>query len=157
MSMTSRVGLFVLVGGLLMVVVLLARRRDDEPDPPSTFAPELGVDLRDMDRTDSGLYIQVIEEGTGEPARVGERIAVRYSGWLSDGTRFDTTEGGEPFGVTVGEDYLVDGFMEGVEGIRVGEERLLVVKPELGYGRYVVPDVPPDSWLIFRIRRLPPV
>src|SRR5690606_37788983 len=118
--------------------------------------PELGVDPRDMDRTESGLYIQVLEEGSGNAAAPGERIAVLYTGWLVDGTPIDTGFVTTPIRVTIGEDFMMDGFMEGIEGIRIGEERLLLEKPELGYGRELVPGVPRDSWLVFRVRRVRP-
>ena len=141
---------------LALVVPLAGCRGEEEPEPPSQFAPELGVDLSQMERTESGLYVRVLEEGSGEPARAGERIAVAYRGWLVDGTAFDTAFAETPFRVTVGEDFMVDGFMEGIERMRVGEERLLVVKPDLGYERNLVPGVPRDSWLVFRVRREPP-
>jgi FKBP-type peptidyl-prolyl cis-trans isomerase FkpA len=144
---------------VLFLLALLAagcRREDEEPIPPSNFAPELGVDLSRMERTESGLYIQTLTEGTGDPPPRGLRIGIQYKGWLVDGTPFDSTTPGLPQRVTIGEDFMVDGFMEGVEGIRMGEERLLVVKPDLGYGRDLVPDVPPGSWLVFRLKRVPP-
>ena len=141
---------------LALVVPLAGCRGEEEPEPPSQFAPELGVDLSQMERTESGLYIRVLEEGSGEPARAGERITVAYRGWLVDGTAFDTAFAETPFRVTVGGDFMVDGFMEGIERMRVGEERLLVVKPNLGYERNLVPGVPRDSWLVFRVCREPP-
>jgi FKBP-type peptidyl-prolyl cis-trans isomerase len=141
---------------LLLALALVGCRRDEEPAPPSMFAPELGVDLDQMERTASGLYIQVLKEGTGDPPRPGLRIGIEYKGWLVDGTLFDSTVVGMPQRVTLGEDFMVDGFMEGVEGIRMGEERLLVVKPALGYERLLVEGVPPDSWLVYRLKRVPP-
>jgi peptidylprolyl isomerase len=131
-------------------------RGEEEPPPPTNFAPELGVDIGAMERTESGLYVQVLQEGTGEPPRPGLRIGVEYRAWLVDGTQVDSTLPGRPQRVTLDEDFMVDGFMEGVQGILMGEERLLVVKPELGYGRDPVPDVPPGSWLVFRLKRVPP-
>jgi peptidylprolyl isomerase len=145
---------------LALALVALAlgacRRGPEEPPPPTNFAPELGVDISAMERTESGLYMQTLTEGTGDLPRPGLRIGIEYKGWLVDGTPFDSTTPGMPQRVTLGEDFMVDGFMEGVEGIRMGEERLLVVKPELGYGRELVPDVPRGSWLVFRLKRVPP-
>jgi peptidylprolyl isomerase len=141
---------------LLALALVGCRGGDEEPAPPAEFAPELGVDLSQMERTESGLYIQVLQEGTGDPPRPGLRIGIEYTGWLVDGTPFDSTVAGMPQRVTLGEDFMVDGFMEGIEGIRMGEERLLVVKPDLGYERLLVPGVPRDSWLVFRLKRVPP-
>ena len=73
-----------------------------------------------------------------------------------DGTPFDSTLAGRPQRVTLNEDFMVDGFREGVQGIRMGEERLLVVKPELGYERLLVEGVPRGSWLVYRVKRVPP-
>ena len=143
---------------LVLGVLLVAgcRRGPEEPTPPASFAPELGVDLGEMDRTETGLYVQTLAEGAGDPAAEGERISAVYRGWLVDGTPFDTAFAQRPIRVTVGEDFMVDGFMQGIEGIRIGEERLLVVKPDLGYARDLVPGVPRDSWLVFRVRRVAP-
>jgi peptidylprolyl isomerase len=141
---------------LVSLALAACRRAPEEPPPPTNFAPELGVDISAMERTESGLYIQTLVAGTGDPPRPGLRIGIEYKGWLVDGTPFDSTTPGMPQRVTLGEDFMVDGFMEGVEGIRMGEERLLVVKPDLGYGRDLVPDVPRGSWLVFRLKRVPP-
>ncbi|MDE2772934.1 MAG: FKBP-type peptidyl-prolyl cis-trans isomerase [Gemmatimonadota bacterium] len=140
---------------VLGALVLGCERGEPEPDPPEMFAPELGVDISDMDRTDSGLYVQVLEEGSGDPAVNGQRISVVYTGWLVNGTPIDSAAANDPRRVTIGEDYMVDGFMEGVEGIRIGERRLLLVKPDLGYARELVPDVPRGSWLVYQVRRVP--
>ena len=142
---------------LIVAVALLAGcRRDEEPIPPSDFAPELGVDIDEMERTESGLYMQVLQEGTGDPPRPGLRIGIEYKGWLVDGTPFDSTTPGRPQRVTIGEDFMPDGFMEGIDGILMGEERLLVLKPDLGYARELVPGVPRGSWLVYRLKRVPP-
>jgi hypothetical protein len=141
---------------LALTALVGCRPEQEEPPPPTDIAAGLGVDVARMERTESGLYVQVLQEGTGDPPRPGLRIGIEYRGWLVDGTPFDSTTPGMPQRVTLGEDFMVDGFMEGIEDIRMGEERLLLVKPELGYGRDLVPGVPRDSWLIFRLKRVPP-
>ena len=119
------------------------------------FAPELGVELAAMERSPTGLYTRVLEEGGGEPAAGGDAIAVHYTGWLSDGTRFDSSEGNEPLPVIVGETPLIDGFTEGVRGIRSGESRLLVIPPELGYGAAGAGrDISGGATLVFRVHRV---
>ena len=97
----------------------------------------------------------MLEEGSGDPAVNGQRISGVYTGWLVNGTPIDSAAANDPRRVTIGEDYMVDGFMEGVEGIRIGERRLLLVKPDLGYARELVPDVPRGSWLVYQVRRVP--
>jgi peptidylprolyl isomerase len=138
-------------------VLVAACRRDDvvEPPPPPAFAPELGVDLEEMERADNWLYVRTLEPGSGAGAGDQEKIRVTYTGWLPDGTQFDSNEGAEPLLVTLGKDFLIDGFMQGIEGIRAGEERLLVVPPTLAYGEAGDPGViPRNSWLVFRVRRV---
>jgi peptidylprolyl isomerase len=119
-----------------------------------TFAPALGVDLASMDRSQTGLYSQVLAEGQGEPATTGTRVLVEYTGSFPDGRQFDASPAGQPFDVTIGETRLIPGFTEGLMGIRPGESRLLVIPPEIGYGdRGAGEVVPPGATLVFRIRR----
>lgn len=143
---------------VLAVLLVAACRRDDDvepPPPPPAFAPELGVDLGAMERADNWLYVRTLQPGAGEGAVDEEKIRVLYTGWLPDGTQFDSNAGSEPLLVTLGKDFLIDGFMQGIEGIKVGEERLLVVPPTLAYGEAGDPGViPRNSWLVFRVRRV---
>ena len=142
--------------GLGLVLTLVACRRDEGelPPPLPSFAPALEVDLSAMDESDTHLYVRVLQEGAGDPAQDQERIGVTYTGWLPDGTQFDSNAGREPLAVTLGKDFLIDGFMEGLTGLRPGEERQLVVPPALAYGPAGDPGViPRNSWLVFRVRR----
>ena len=138
-------------------VLALGCRRDEveEPPPPPDFADELAVDLGAMERADNWLYTRTLQPGQGEGAVTGDRIRVTYTGWLPDGTQFDSNAGSDPLLVTLGKDFLIDGFMQGIEGIKPGEERLLVVPPALAYGPAGDPGViPRNSWLVFRVRRV---
>jgi FKBP-type peptidyl-prolyl cis-trans isomerase FkpA len=120
-----------------------------------TFAPALGVDLASMTRSQTGLYSQVLEQGQGEPATNGTRLLVEYAGSFPDGRQFDASRPGEPFEVILGQTGLIPGFVEGLQGIRPGESRLLVIPPELGYGDRGAGDaVPPGATLVFRIKRV---
>lgn len=136
-------------------LALAACSRDDLPDPPTDFAAELGVDVSRMERTETGLFIEVLNKGRGAPAGDSARIRVDYKGYLPDGKLFDTNEGQGPLVVNLSKDFLIDGLMEGMQGMRVGEERRLVIPPALGYGETGdLGYVPRDSWLVFRVRRL---
>jgi hypothetical protein len=141
---------------LALLVLGACRQEEEEPPPPTNIAPELGVDVSEMERTPSGLYIKVVKEGTGDPPRAGLRMGFQYKTWLVDGTVVDSTVPGIPQRATLGEDFLIDGFMEGIEGIRMGEERLLLIKPELGYGVDVAPGIPRNAGLVIRLQRVPP-
>ena len=136
-----------------LVLVLLACR-DDLPEPPP-FAPELAVDLFESERTDTGLYVQVLERTEGEPAATDESVRIYFMGWLPDGKVFDSNEGEEPLVVDLTKRFLIDGVMEGLQGIRPGERRRLVIPPDLGYGETGdLGYVPRNSWLVYEVRRV---
>ena len=145
------------LGPLLALALGLGACRDRGVDevPLPSFAPELGVDLPAMRTTPTRLRVQMLSEGEGEPAVEYDRILITYTGWLPDGMQFDSNVGHEPLPATLGEGFLIDGLMEGLEGIRLGEERRLLVPPDLAYGPAGDPGViPRNSWLVFRVRRV---
>ncbi|GAA0782314.1 peptidylprolyl isomerase [Roseibium denhamense] len=102
------------------------------------------------------LQITDIEKGSGEEANVGETVVVHYTGWLMDGTKFDSSlDRGTPFSFTLGERRVIPGWEQGVEGMQVGGKRELIIPPELGYGARGAGDViPPDATLKFEIELL---
>ncbi|MEP4336483.1 MAG: FKBP-type peptidyl-prolyl cis-trans isomerase, partial [Roseobacter sp.] len=82
------------------------------------------------------LKVTDITIGTGEEANVGETVVVHYTGWLMDGTKFDSShDRNQPFSFTLGERRVIPGWEQGVEGMKVGGKRELIIPPELGYGR----------------------
>lgn len=119
------------------------------------FDPSLGVDLRTMAVTSSGLYMRDDVAGTGAEAMPGQQVSVHYTGWLPNGTRFDSSVGrGTPFVFRLGAGRVIAGWDEGVEGMKVGGTRTLVIPPGLGYGARAVGPIPPNSTLVFRIELL---
>lgn len=127
------------------------------PTPVATeYAPELEVNLDEMERTASGLYVRTLRTGEGEEAAEGDTVVVHYTGWLPDGMQFDSSrERGEPFSFVLGEGRVIPGWEEGVAGLRVGGQRRLVIPPDLGYGPIGAGDViPPDATLIFEVELL---
>jgi len=85
--------------------------------------------------TESGLQIKDLVVGTGEQARVGAIVAVHYTGWLMDGTKFDSSvDRGTPFEFKLGQGSVIKGWDEGVATMRVGGKRELTIPPELAYG-----------------------
>jgi FKBP-type peptidyl-prolyl cis-trans isomerase FkpA len=125
-------------------------------DVASKYAPALNVDLRKMKRSDGGLYTQDLREGEGERARAGQTVAVHYTGWLPDGTKFDSSlDRGEPFNVVLGAGNVIAGWDQGLQGMRVGGRRLLVIPPSMAYGNQVIGDViPAGSTLVFDVEML---
>ena len=118
------------------------------------FASELDVNLDDMKETPSGLRYQDLETGTGAEARAGSSVAVHYTGWLTDGREFDSSVGGEPLVFPLGRGAVIDGWEEGVAGMRVGGKRKLVVPPSLGYGAERNGPIPANATLVFDVELL---
>ena len=146
----------VTVFSLAVVFAACATGGPAPPIPEGTFAAELAVDLSAMERTATGLYVRTVRPGDGSVAEAGDRVVVHYEGWLPDGTRFESSRARhEPLEVPLGMDILIDGWDEGIAGMRVGELRRLVVPSELGYGDRGSPGVvPPDTPLLFEIELL---
>ncbi len=88
-----------------------------------------------MVKTDSGLQYEVLTEGKGDAAEKGYLVNVHYTGWLDDGTKFDSSvDRGQPFQFMIGAGQVIKGWDEGVEGMLTGEKRKLIIPADLGYG-----------------------
>ena len=99
------------------------------------------------------LTIEVLTEGTGEPAKVKDKITVHYTGWLEDGTKFDSSvDRGLEFIFTLGVGQVIQGWDEGMLGAKVGEKRKLTIPSALAYGETGMGSIiPPNSTLIFEV------
>jgi len=95
-----------------------------------------------------------IVQGTGAPAAPGKRFSVHYTGWLRDGTKFDSSVGKEPFVFIQGRRQVIAGWDVGFEGMRVGGKRRLYVPYQLAYGETGSGPIPPKAGLIFDIELL---
>jgi len=103
-------------------------------------------------KTESGLQYVDLVEGKGEAAKTGDSVEVHYSGWLKDGTKFDTSVGARPYPFTIGKKQVIAGWDEGVLGMRVGGKRKLIIPPNLAYGdKGYPPFIPPDAELTFEV------
>jgi FKBP-type peptidyl-prolyl cis-trans isomerase len=120
-----------------------------------TFAPALGVNLAVMTKTPSGLLYQDKTVGTGAAATSGHVVSVHYTGWLPDGTKFDSSrDRNEPFDFPLGAGHVIAGWDQGVAGMKVGGRRLLVIPPTLGYGAGGTGPIPPNATLVFDVELL---
>jgi FKBP-type peptidyl-prolyl cis-trans isomerase len=110
----------------------------------------------DMITTSSGLQYQDITMGTGDAAKTGDDVSVHYTGWLDDGTKFDSSvDRGQPFEFTLGTGSVIRGWDEGVAGMKVGGVRKLTIPSELGYGdRGAGSLIEPGATLIFDVELL---
>ena len=106
--------------------------------------------------TDSGLKYEDLKEGTGDAAKKDDTVEVHYTGWLKDGTKFDSSKDrDEPFKFKLGAGKVIKGWDEGVVGIKVGGKRKLIIPPELGYGKRGAGNViPPNAELTFEVELL---
>ena len=117
------------------------------------FAADASVEVI---TTASGLKYQDLVIGDGEVAKVGDDIVVHYTGWLTDENKFDSSvDRNNPFDFTLGIGRVIQGWDEGVTGMRVGGTRLLMIPAELGYGDSgSVPSIPPGATLIVQVALL---
>ena len=107
-------------------------------------------------KTPSGLTIEDLIVGTGDTAGAGQRVSVHYTGWTTDGRKFDSSKDrGQPFMFSLGEGEVIRGWDEGVAGMKVGGKRKLTIPPELGYGsRGAGKVIPPNATLLFEVELL---
>ena len=149
--------------GVLLLAVLLAagcsgsRGSKAEPtgdvtskaDPAATVAPGTGK----IHRLASGLVYQDLVIGNGKMADPGLAVSVHYTGWLADGTQFQTSVGGQPLMFTLGTGRVIKGWEEGIKGMRVGGKRKLTVPPDMAYGAegFGGGVIPPNATLTFEV------
>jgi peptidylprolyl isomerase len=129
----------------------------DSGDPTKvTYAAELGVDLNAMERLESGLYIQDLVVGTGTEATRGRQVTVDYTGWLPNGKMFDSSKPADrnPLTFTLGQNRVIQGWEQGLPGMKAGGVRKLVIPAELGYGDQSRGEIPANSVLIFDVELL---
>ena len=121
-----------------------------EPAGPDNFndgAGQTPVTLPD------GLKFIDLKVGTGDVAQKDRQLTVQYTGWTSDGKKFDSSrDRGQPFQFVLGQKQVIPGWDEGVAGMKPGGKRKLTVPPALGYGAQgQPPTIPPNATLVFDI------
>lgn len=100
----------------------------------------------------SGLQWVTLRPGAGETANAGNTVVAHYTGWLTDGTKFDSSyDRGRPLPFPLGAGRVIKGWDEGVAGMKVGEVRQLVIPANLAYGARSVGQIPANSTLIFQV------
>lgn len=100
--------------------------------------------------------IEDIKEGTGNPVKAGDTVSVHYTGWLTDGTKFDSSKDrNQPFETKIGVGYVIRGWDMGIIGMKTGGIRKLTIPYEYGYGEAGAgPSIPGFSTLIFEVELL---
>lgn len=157
----SRRNLIVLVTVLILIgiaagVFFAFRGRPTTPETQTSGNPADPVEGIEITTTSTGLQYQELAAGSGPAAEQGDTVAVHYTGWLTDGTKFDSSlDRGTPFEFTLGRGGVIQGWEEGVAGMQVGGVRKLFIPAELGYGDRGVGDIiPPNAPLVFEVELL---
>ena len=137
---------------------------DPEDPNPSLFtmasektsknSPLGAAEIGSSQVTSSGLKITELVLGDGQEATPGTNVSVNYKGTLENGKEFDSSYGRGPFEFSLGAGMVIKGWDEGVEGMKVGGKRKLVIPPELGYGSRGIGPIPPNSVLTFEVELL---
>ena len=145
-------------------VLLVACGGDDEEAAPgvSPAATQAGAEgapppvSGEATVTASGLKIIDIEVGSGDEASAGQAATLHYTGWLADGTKFDSSlDRGQPFTFQLGAGEVIRGWDEGVAGMKVGGKRRLIIPSDLAYGpQGRPPRIPPSAELTFDVELL---
>jgi FKBP-type peptidyl-prolyl cis-trans isomerase len=110
-----------------------------------------------MVTTPTGLQYEDVKEGTGSAAKGGDTVEVHYTGWLTDGKKFDSSvDRGRPFSFRLGQGQVIKGWDEGVAGMKPGGKRKLTIPPALGYGSRGAGGglIPPNADLVFEVELL---
>lgn len=105
---------------------------------------------------DGGLKYEDLAQGEGDLAEAGMQVTVHYSGWLENGDKFDSSlDRNDPFRFKLGKGQVIRGWDMGVENMRVGGKRKLIIPPHLGYGaRGAGGVIPPNATLVFEVELL---
>ncbi|MCH8107716.1 MAG: FKBP-type peptidyl-prolyl cis-trans isomerase [Chloroflexi bacterium] len=129
--------------------------RPPTPEPTATSAPTTtsSKEAAELTTTPSGLQYRDLVVGTGEDARTGATAVVHYTGWLEDGTKFDSSvDRGQTFDFVIGQGQVIKGWDEGVATMKVGGKRELIIPPDLAYGdRGAGSVIPPGATLKFEV------
>ena len=165
--------LFILLFSLLFVVGMVAcsdsqEGKKTETEQPAKVESEtegaeeaieeetMTAAVGDTITTESGLKYIILKEGTGPTPKAGQTIVAHYTGKLTDGKKFDSSvDKGQPFRFPLGARRVIAGWDEAFATMKVGEQRQLIIPPELGYGaRGYPPVIPPNATLIFDVELL---
>jgi FKBP-type peptidyl-prolyl cis-trans isomerase len=137
--------IIIIIVAIFALIYLAPKQNNNQPQEQNPLSFEV-----------QGMKVEILQQGTGEPAKSGDKVTVNYVGTLSDGTKFDSSiDRGQPFEFTLGQNSVIQGWELGVVGTKVGEKRKLTIPPGLAYGEQGVGGIiPPNATLTFEIDML---
>ena len=165
-SVISLFSVTALLAAMAMAATLLVGcggqpAQTSDPAPAEQTAPETPAEApaetpAPMFEDVTELVTDDVKEGDGAEATDGKTVVVHYTGWLSDGTKFDSSlDRGQPFEFVLGAGNVIPGWEQGVAGMKVGGTRRLTIPPALGYGEQGAGGViPPNATLLFEVELL---
>ncbi len=126
--------------------------KTEAPKAESSYKAMPATAVGETKKTDGGVTYETLKPGTGAELKPGQKAAIHYTGKLEDGTVFDSSKGKSPFSVTFGQHQVIEGWEEGIPGMKVGEVRKLTIPPDKGYGKMgSPPKIPAFATLIFEV------
>lgn len=145
----SKLVTILIVGALIIIGVAILFK----PDRVASPALDVDIDMTNQEHSED-LEIETLTEGQGEEVKSGDTVSVHYKGTLDDGTVFDSSyDRGVPAEFAIGVGQVIQGWDQGIPGMKVGERRKLVIPSELGYGETGTPGgpIPPNARLTFEV------
>lgn len=141
---------------LFIVLTFSAAIAQAAPDPKEGKIEKSEAGKEKTEKTPSGLEYVDLTQGTGASPQKGQMVVVHYTGWLTNGKKFDSSvDRAEPFEFQIGVGQVISGWDEGVSTMKVGGKRKLTIPPGLAYGKRGAGGViPPDATLIFEVELL---
>src|SRR5262249_44261261 len=125
-----------------------------QPAQPAEQSAKKEITVNDANAvtTPSGLKYVDLVQGKGDEAKSGQTVDVNYTVWLTNGTKFDSSyDAGQPISFKLGAGLVVQGWDEGIAGMKVGGKRKLIIPPDLGYGSRGKGPVPPNAIMVFEV------
>ncbi len=145
--------IFFLVVVLIGYFVYRDYTANNQPAVQSTIDATPPAPSANAINTASGLVYEDLRVGDGAAARSGDTVTVNYTGWLADGTKFDSSlDRGQTFDFTLGNGSVIAGWDQGVVGMKVNGIRLLAIPPQLGYGSAGYGSIPGEATLTFEVQ-----
>jgi FKBP-type peptidyl-prolyl cis-trans isomerase len=156
-NLLAAVAVVALGGAVVIADDKKDEKKEDKKDAKTFDFPDLNA--KEWKKLDSGMKVWDVKEGKGDEVKAGAKVKVNYTGWLTDGTPFDSSllaefKHVEP--ISFGLDGVIKGWTEGVPGMKPGGVRRLIIPPEMAYGKRARGKIPADATLVFVIEYLGP-